>query len=115
MPYQPHTMLRDDLKDFAAPNWWRSNAHLVWAGVFAALVAWDAVNQITGAGQATVSARAVVRTDTSTPTPAPSLDCPRLVRGQWLYASVRHDGDRMLKELGVYCYYGHSHGQRFIQ
>ena len=114
MPYQPHPMLPSDLRDFEAPSWWRSNAHLVWAGVFAALVAWDAVNQITGAG-VSLERGSPTRSGDMPSTFAPSLDCPRLVRGQWLYASVRHDGDRMLKELGVYCYYGHSHGQRFIQ
>ena len=109
MTYQPKPMLPSDLRDYTAPNWWRSNAHLVWAGVFAALVAWDAVNQITGAGQAEEQRG---YRESNEPASAPSLDCQRYVRGQWLYGAIRHAGD--IEPLRAECFYGYG-ATRFIQ
>ena len=110
MPYQPKPMLPSDLRDFSAPNWWRENAHRVWAAVFFALVVWHAYNEITGAGQPATPMRQA-ETEVK-PASAPSLDCPRLVRGQWLYGAIRHAGD--IEPLRIDCFYGHG-GARFIQ
>lgn len=48
---------------------------------------------------------------------APSLDCLRLVRGQWLRAYVNHSGDGKGAYGGTRheCYYGHATTERFVQ
>ena len=112
MTYQPKPMLPSDLRDYTAPNWWRSNAHLVWAGVFAALVAWHVVNEIT-INEGSLPARQRVGADVASASgPSPSLDCLRLVRGQWLYGAIRHAGD--IEPLRAECFYGYG-ATRFIQ
>ena len=105
-------MLPSDLRDYCAPSWWRSNAHLVWAGVFAALVAWDAVNQITGARSAAVEQPLYKGQVAGSNPAAPTLDCLRVQRGQWLYGAIRHAGD--IEPLRAECFYGYG-GAKFIQ
>lgn len=115
MPYQPHQMLPADLKDFTAPSWWRLHGEKVYAAIFAALVTWHAVNEIMRAGQGQYARRSAVSHTTASAELAssPSISCKRLDRGQWLRAAVFHDGDLMLKDLGVFCYYGHAQDVRF--
>ena len=120
MAYQPKPMLPADLREYAAPTFWRAHGEKVYAAIFAALVVWDAVNQINAAPQM-VSAQGAsegqdgpdvrwASSPSTTAVAAPSLDCPRLVRGQWLYGAIRHAGDA--EPLRAECFYGYG-AQRF--
>lgn len=84
--YQPHPMLPADLRDYAAPTFWRQHGEKVYAAIFAALVAWAAVNETTGAGKIPASGE---RGQGSWSSPASTNDCPRLQDGLPLRVMVK--------------------------
>ena len=114
MPYQPHPMLPADLRAYSAPTFWRAHGEKVYAAIFAALVAWAAVNEINAAGPVSPDSNAgdPPRVGFKPPIPAAPFDCPRLQGNLWLRASVHHRGDT---ETRHECAYGHAPSQRFVQ
>ena len=107
MTFQPKPQyLPTDVKAYSAPRSRVVEYALMFVAACLALVAWAEPNDVPEADY-NQTQRFVAAAASGTP----ALDCPRLNGNQWLYAAIRHEGDRMAESR---CFYGHG-GARFVQ